>query len=230
MINATVLDNINNFTAEGKAKSKTDKASDSLFSNYQDFVKLLTVQLENQDPTKPLETDQLTSQIAQLSSVEQQINTNKNLEKILASFSQNQVTQNVSYIGKMVEATGNLGALIGGQGIFVYNLKAPAATTQVQIVDQSGNVVYSRDGTNLAGRNTFVWDGKNNQGQQVQDGTYAITVSAKDASGKVVEAQTSTAGRVTSVETIDGTTYVAVGDVLIPQEQIFSVREMPTIL
>ena len=107
-------DNITNFTAAGKAKqSEADKAGDKLFSNYQDFVKLLTVQLQNQDPTKPLETDQLTQQIAQLSQVEQQVNTNKNLEKLMLAFSQTQTSNMVSYIGKQVEALRNIGHLDG---------------------------------------------------------------------------------------------------------------------
>ena len=86
ILDASTVDNINNFTAAGKAaaKSQADKASQSLFGTTQDFIRMLTVQLQNQDPTKPLDTSELTQQIAQLSGVEQQINTNKNLESLMA--------------------------------------------------------------------------------------------------------------------------------------------------
>lgn len=219
---ANVTDNIKTLTGQN-----TDKATDQLFSNYEEFVKLLTVQLENQDPTKPLETDQLTQQIASLSQVEQQINTNKNLEKLMTFFMQSQVSSQVGYMGKLVEAPGNLGALSGGQGIFVYTLAAEASNVEVSISDVDGNVVYSGDGTKLAGRNTFVWDGKNNQGQQMPDGTYMVSVKAKDPSGQAIESSTSSSGKVTSVETIDGITYIALGDILVPMDKIVSVREWP---
>ena len=227
----TTTDNINNFTAAGKAQQKTDaeKGGEQLFSNYQDFIKLLTVQLQNQDPTKPMETDQITSQLAQLSTVEQGVNTNKNLEKMMALFTQNQVTQNVGYIGKLVEAPGNLGSLLGGKGIFVYNLEAEAATADVTISDPDGNVVYQTTGTKLAGRNTFVWDGKKNDGTKAADGTYQISVKAKDPGGEAIASATSSSGKVTSVETIDGTTYIALGDILVPMDKVVSVREMPTL-
>ncbi len=231
ILDASQTDNINNFTAAGKAaqKSEAEQAGDKLFSNYQDFVKLLTVQLQNQDPTKPLETDQITSQLAQLSTVEQQVNTNKNLEQLLNYFTQSQVTQNVSYIGKLVEAPGNLGSLLGGQGIFVYSLAGESATTDVTISDPDGNVVYNGSGTNLAGRNTFVWDGRNNEGTKAPDGTYVISVKAKDAGGNAIESVTSSSGKVTSVETIDGKTYIALGDILVPLDKVVSIREMPVL-
>lgn len=230
IIDASKADNIKNFTAAGQAeKSAADKAGAALFSNYEDFVKLLTVQLENQDPTKPLETDQLTSQIAQLSTVEQQVNTNKNLEKLMQFFMQSQVTQNVSYIGKLVEAPGNLGSLLGGKGVFVYNLEQEADKVTVNISDTQGNVVYTADGTKLAGRNTFVWDGTKNDGTKATDGTYSISITAKDPGGEAVKSATASSGKVTSVETIDGVTYIALGDILVPMDKIVSVREMPVI-
>lgn len=230
ILDASTADNINNFTAAGKAqKSKAEQASQQLFSNYEDFVKLLTVQLQNQDPTKPLETDQLTSQIAQLSTVEQQVNTNRNLEKLMGFFTQAQVTQNVGYIGKLVEAPGNLGSLLGGKGIFVYNLETEAADTQVTISDPDGNVVYQADGTNLAGRNTFVWDGTTNDGTKAKDGTYMISIRAKDAGGQAINSTTASSGKVTSVETIDGVTYIALGDILVPLDKVVSVRDMPVL-
>lgn len=227
-IDASKTDNINNFTAAGIAAQKqSEAAAKSLFGTTQDFIKLLTVQLQNQDPTKPLETDQITQQIAQLSQVEQQINTNKNLESLAASFAQSQISSNVSYIGKLVEAPGNLGSLLGSKGVFVYTQEAESEKTQIVISDPEGNVVYTGNGTKLAGRNTFIWDGKNNEGEQMPDGAYKIEVKATDAGGKEVKSVTSSSGRVTSVETIDGATYIALGDILVPQDKVVSVREMP---
>jgi flagellar basal-body rod modification protein FlgD len=223
-------DNINNFTVAGRAKTESEKASQSLFGTTQDFIKLLTVQLQNQDPTKPLETDQITQQIAQLSQVEQQINTNKNLEVLTAAFAKSQVSATVSYIGKYVEAPGNLISLLGEQATVVYNLADDTANdVSIAISDTAGNVVYNGTGTKLAGRNTFAWNGTKDDGSQAPDGTYIFSIKAKDASGAEVASTTSSYGKVTSVETIadkNGNLHydLALGDILVPLASVISVR------
>lgn len=230
--NTATADNINQFkttTGTTGTSSKTAAATTSLVSTTEDFLKLLTVQLQNQDPTKPLETDQITQQIASLSQVEQQINTNKNLEGLAATFMASQAAANVSYIGKMAEATGNTVPLSGGQGIVVYDLDAEAAEVQINVADESGNIVYQAGGTALAGRNQLLWDGTTDAGTKAPDGTYKISVVAKDASGAAIKATTKTAGVVTSVQTKDGTNYIALGDTLLTADQITSVRDLPVL-
>lgn len=231
MATSAVTDNINNFTAAGQAaqKSASAQAGTKLFSTTQDFIKLLTVQLQNQDPTKPLETDQITQQVASLSQVEQQINTNKNLENMLAFFTQSQNSNLVSYIGKYVEAPGNLSALQGGQATFVYSLDTDAKEAKITVTDTQGNVVFTADGTKLAGRNTYLWDGKKTDGTQAPDGVYKIAVAAKDELGKVVKSTTSSFGKVTSIESVTDSNGVqqndlALGDILVPMDKVISVR------
>lgn len=226
---ATTSDNINNFTAAGKATSaKNAEATNKLFSNYEQFIKLLTVQLQNQDPTKPLETDQLTSQIAQLSQVEQTLNTNKSLDTLISLYNQSQFSSTVGYIGKMLEAPGNLTNLASGQAPVVYSLAADANTVDITISDTTDKIIWQGTGTKTAGRNQIVWDGKDSAGKLVAEGTYKIAVVAKDAGGKAITSSTSSAGRVTSVETLEGKAYLAMGDILVPFNEVISVREMPT--
>ena len=97
----------NNTTTNNAGSSQTRNASSALNGTLNDFLKLLTVQLQNQDPTEPADTNDITQQIASLSQVEQQINTNTNLEKLITMFSGGQVSNAVSYIGKQVDAPGN---------------------------------------------------------------------------------------------------------------------------
>src|SRR5262249_31586235 len=156
----------------------------------------------------------MTSQIAQLSQVEQQLNTNKDLEQLLSLYGQTQYNSVANYLGKEVEAPGNSGALIGGQGDFVYYLQDKPATLSGTRSDSTGNTVYTASGKqdangnfvwtdaageplnpqpsipSAAGRNQFVWNGKNNNGQQQSDGTYTIAIDAKDFSGAAVASQT----------------------------------------
>jgi flagellar basal-body rod modification protein FlgD len=228
-INTAVnTDNINNLTASGQTtSSKNAEATNQLFSNYEQFIKLLTVQLQNQDPTKPLETDQLTSQIAQLSQVEQTLNTNKSLETLISLYNQSQFSSTVGYIGKMLEAPGNLTDLANGQAPVVYNLAEDATTVDITISDTTDKIIWQGTGTKNAGRNQIIWDGTDNNGDPVADGTYKIAVVAKDAGGKAITSSTSSAGRVTSVETLEGAAYLAMGDILVPFNEVISVREMP---
>jgi len=216
---------VNTSTATNTATSKTDTASASLSQNYEDFLLLLTTQLQNQDPTSPADTNQITQQIASLSQVEQQINTNRNLEQLIAMFGGQQSNQAVSYIGKQIDAEGNTGFLSGGAAAFAYNLPANTKTAEVTIKNSAGQVVFTGNGTTDAGRNQVLWDGTNSTtGDTEPAGKYTFTVTAKDADGKALTATTYTTGVVTSVETQNGTTTLSLGDVSVPLEDVLSVR------
>ncbi len=224
-INSTtsVVDNINKVTS--KNSSATDAASAKAQTNYQDFLHLLTTQLQNQDPTAPTDTNQLTQQIATLSQVEQQINTNQNLQKLITLFNTTTLNSVVNYIGKQVETAGDKGVLLNGQASFVYNLEKDAQTADVQILDSSGKIVLSASGTKVAGRNEVLWDGKDGTGKQLADGTYTLKVKAKDSAGGDIVVTTSTVGIVTSVDTSNGKTNLMLGDVAVGLDKVNSVRQ-----
>ncbi len=217
----SIVDNINNVT--GKNSSSTNKDAVKAQTNYQDFLKLLTTQLQNQDPTAPADTNQLTQQIATLSQVEQQINTNQNLQKLISLFNTTSMNSVVGYIGKQVESDGDKGVLQNGDASFVYNLDKDAESAKIQILDASGDVVLSADGTKLAGRNEVLWDGKDSNGKQLADGTYTIKVTAKDATGADVKVTTSTVGVVSSVDSKDGVITLMLGDVAVGLDKVHSV-------
>ena len=88
-------------TVTGSAADQSKLTGDLNF-----FLKMLTTQLQQQDPSQPMDVNQMTQQIATLSSVQQQVATNSNLEKLLAQGNTSQLSTAVSYIGKEVETTG----------------------------------------------------------------------------------------------------------------------------
>ena len=110
------------FTAAAAAGSTTAATSAGLTNksqiagSYSDFLKLLMTQLKNQDPTAPLDTNQFTQQLVQFSSVEQQLNTNTNLTKLIALQEGGQVLQLSALVGKTVQVTSDQVALQGGRG------------------------------------------------------------------------------------------------------------------
>ena len=93
---------------------KPPSALSSLSGNLDTFLKLLMTQLQNQDPTSPLDTAQFTSQLVQYSSVEQQIQTNTNLNSLLQLTQGNQVVQSASLLGKKAEVASDQLALQDG--------------------------------------------------------------------------------------------------------------------
>lgn len=208
--------------ATGAAASQTQLSSDINF-----FLKMLTTQLKNQDPSSPLDTNQFTQQIAQYSSVQQQVNMNQNLEKLLAANKVNTNSVAVSYIGREVESEGNTGAVIGGQGAFAYVLPVAVTTAKVTITDSTGRTVFTGNGNTASGRNIVVWDGKNSStGEQEPDGTYTITVAASDINGNSVSGvETRAVGIVSGVETdTAGNTMLNVGDKKVNFNDVLAVR------
>lgn len=221
------VDNIDNFVKTGTNK-QSDRASQSFTTTFNDFLLLLTTQLQNQDPTNPMEANEFTQQIASLSAVEQQINTNKNLEKLLDMVSNTQLNNVVGYIGREIEAPGESGVLDQYGATFAYDLEKEAAAASVSITDATGKVVYTGNGTVKAGHNIVVWDGVNSlTGEKMPAGTYKIAVKAQDATGADIKSTTYTTGIVTSVESKDGKAQVSLGDIKVPIEDITTVR-LPT--
>jgi len=200
------------------------QSQQALNSNYANFLQLLTTQLQNQDPTSPTDTNQLTQEIASLSQVQQQIDTNNELQQLVSLFTASATNNAVSYIGKQIDATPAAGTaaqteLTNSQATLVYDLPAGASSATVTITDSVGNTVFSGPGTTIAGRNQVVWKGGTNPNSSgtsttAPDGTYNFTVNATDSSGKTVTATTMTSGTVTAVDTQNGTATLSLGGTL----------------
>ncbi len=171
--------------------SQSQIAADKLNSDFTFFLKMLTTQLQNQDPTEPMDVSQMTQQIATYSGVEQQVRTNSNLEKLLSQQKQSQLSTAVSYIGKEVEMDGNTGTLQysqdgtqKGAAKFNYTLPEGVSAVEVTLKNASGEVVYTGSGPVKEGKNDISWNGVNSSTRQPMDpGMYSIEVVAKDASG-----------------------------------------------
>ena len=103
-------------TAASSATSATGSAQTSLTNNYNDFLKLLMTQLQNQDPSSTMDTNQFTSQLVQYSSVEQQIATNTSLTQLIQLTQGGEVLQASSLVGKPVTVTSDRIALQDGKG------------------------------------------------------------------------------------------------------------------
>lgn len=210
--------------ASNPSQSETDKVS--LADSFDQFLLLLTTQLENQDPTDPLDTNEFTNQLVAFTGVEQQIKGNEHLENLVALNQDAKIDGAVGFIGTTVDAQGDAGILQDGYASFAYDLDVPATSVTVLITDSKGRAVYSGPGPTDAGKNYVVWDGINSfNSSEESDGTYHIGVTAKSASGDTIESKTYTTGVVSGAELVDGSVYLEVADTYVSIDDVQSVRQ-----
>jgi flagellar basal-body rod modification protein FlgD len=175
-------------------------AMKQLSGNFSTFLTLLTTQLKNQDPTSPMDSNQFTQQLVMYSQVEQQINTNDSLKTLITQGTSNAATMAANYLGKKVSITTGNASLSGGTASWTYNLSGNAATNQLSVVDANGKTVFTTTGATTTGNSTFTWDGKDNNGNQLADGTYKLTVTAADSAGNDIKSSVASAGTVSQID------------------------------
>ena len=178
----------------------TPDSMKQLSGNFSTFLTLLTAQLKNQDPTSPMDSNQFTQQLVMYSQVEQQIGTNDNLKTLISQGTSNAATLAAGYLGKKVSVTTGNASLAGGSANWTYNLSGNAANTQLSVSDASGKIVYSTPGQTTSGNNSFAWDGKDNNGNQLPDGSYKLTVTAADSAGNDIKSSVASAGTVAQID------------------------------
>lgn len=173
------------------APTGAEQSLAKLSGNYTQFLKLLTAQLQNQDPLKPMDTAQFTQQLVQFAGVEQSIAVNKNLENLITLQTASQNASATQYIGRRVESIGTTQPLVDGKATWGYAFDGTPTTVQIFIKDKDGTVVYQTTGETRAGGQTFEWNGKDMNGLDAPAGDYTISISAKDAANNNVKTSTS---------------------------------------
>lgn len=185
---------IASINALGSASAAEKKASGDLREN---FMTLLITQLKNQDPLKPMENAELTSQLAQINTVSGIEELNTTLKGINGQIEAGQTLQAAALIGKGVLVPGNT-ILVGqseeGESVatpFGLELKGPADAVKVTITGKDGSVIRQFDlGELKAGVDSFTWDGKLADGTTwAEKGAYTVSVEAS-SDGKPVEVKT----------------------------------------
>lgn len=165
------------------------------------FMKLLVAQMKNQDPLNPLDNAQVTSQLAQLSTVTGIDKMNATLENLIGSYQSSQSLQAASMIGRSVMVPGNVVSLSNGKAVLGVELASPADNVQVTIKDVSGKVVHKVSlGAVDAGVSPLAWDGVADDGATLANGTYKFEVLATRAGQGVAVTALAVAG-VASVST-----------------------------
>ncbi len=201
-------------TAQGTNNPKSVLGKD-------DFMKLLLVQLQYQDPTQPMDSEKILTQTSQLASLESADNTKKALEKLSASLGSAQQFSTIAAIGK----TADLGSDAiahdkGSTSTFEVYFPNDVEQGSVVITDNNGNTVKTLDvGTNKAGVYKFSWDGSDNNGNAVDSAVYHVNATYNDTNGNKLQTRLG-AYPIEAVRFDKGNTLVKVGSNYVPLSNV----------
>jgi flagellar basal-body rod modification protein FlgD len=209
-------------------QQRTALSNASLAKDFDQFLTLLTTQLQNQDPLSPMDTNQFTQQLVSFAGVEQQINSNQKLDSLVQMQLSNAFSASLGYVGLDVSYLSNEIAYDGkGTSTVNYALDKAAKTVTVNILDESGKVVFSGPGQTNTGSNKFVWTGKTTGGAPLPAGTYTVKIDANDETGAIVKSSTVVTGRVRGVETQQGVIHLLVGQRAVPMANVLNAALPP---
>jgi flagellar basal-body rod modification protein FlgD len=210
----------------GTPSQAADLSRQSIGTDYNNFLKLLVAQVQNQDPLEPMDSTTFVSQLAQLSQVEQAIQTNKNLESISGRMDSVSAFADLGLLGRTVRVTGDKTELRDGAAAFSYTPAAPAAQVELELIAPDGSVAHRIWQNNRpAGEPVeLTWNGITSSGTSAQDGSYQIRARAFAQDGTPVAVSTTGSATVSEVRFLDGVaTLLLSTGAMIPSDQVRSV-------
>lgn len=188
----------NSTTAATDASTTASSALSSIAGNFNSFLTLLTTQLQNQDPSSPMDSNAFTNELATFAGVQQQVNTNTNLSTLISLNQDSQVAANTSLVGETANFTGTQVPLQSGTASIGFTT-ASATPVAIAISNASGSVVRTVQETSASGSNTWKWDGKDDAGNSLPDGAYGIAVQTRDSAGNPTALPFTMTGTITGV-------------------------------
>jgi flagellar basal-body rod modification protein FlgD len=187
-------------------------ATDSADGTEDRFLKLLVAQMRNQDPLNPLDNAQVTSQLAQISTVRGIEGLNRTMADFVTANGQNSAVSSVAMLGKQVLVPGDTfkyqPAAAGATTRLGFELAGSATAARLEILNAAGTVVHTRTmGSVAAGMQTFEWDGKDANGAPVPAGPLAARIAAVDGT-VAVQATALVPARVVAISQSSGATQL----------------------
>lgn len=206
----------------GQTRART--TTSGLGTDFNTFLTLLTTQLRNQDPTNAMDVNKMTEQLVQFSGVEQQVQTNANLQQLITLQQGNTLTSASGLLGRVIEVESDRMSLQNSQAALRLPAAGAAQSALVQISDSTGRVVREARVALGAAPANWSWDGKDGQGRQLADGAYRFTVQGTDAGGGPVTLAATVLARATGVERGSSGVTIQFGTLSLGYEKMRSVQ------
>jgi len=169
----------NSLATSTVSSSSTTATKDKTKLDNNDFMTLLLVEMQNQDPTEPMDSEKILTQTSQLATLESSDKTNKSLEDLSASLSASQQFSAIDAIGKTADLGSNAVQYTEGEEV-TFEMYFPSAIEHgnIEVLDSNGNVVKNMEAdSGDSGTYTYTWDGTDTSGNAVDEGIYYITSS-----------------------------------------------------
>jgi flagellar basal-body rod modification protein FlgD len=194
---------ISNATTPSQAinEQTTKNAGNKFNQDFNSFLKLLTAQLKNQDPTEPMDSTQFVTQLTQLSQVEQSIKSNQNLESIISKIDATSRKSDINLLGKEIDIKSNRFLFNGEDAEFKFKLEDNVDEITIYIKNKDGDTVKTLTDVPKTAEEQHViqWNGMNNSGNQSNFETYNIEISAKKNDGTIVNSETFVKAKINEV-------------------------------
>lgn len=192
----------------------TSNSKDGKELGKQDFLNLLMTQMSHQDPMDPMNTDSMMQQMASLGTVEQLQNLNAKTDSLLNYQEQLMRSGSAGFLGKDVEVQANEIQLMNGASAPVsYELVGDADEVVVHIMNDVGDVVRQLpQKARSQGHHNVLWDGLDNEGDPLSDGTYSVSVVARTQEGAIVDTLLSKSGQVQDIRFESGGAQIKVNN------------------
>jgi len=210
-------------TATGSRSGTTDAATSELTGNIDTFLKLLTTQLRNQDPTDPMDPNEMVGQLSQFAMVEQQIAVNRHMNSLISLQRSAVMLDAAGLVGQTVEVESRSLELRGGatQALALPSADGAVGQVRIAITNQAGDKVREAVVPLDANGSSWTWDGRTDAGRAAADGTYSVTVAGLDSSGRSRRNITSAvSGTVTSIERSGDLAMLALGNLVVPADAL----------
>ena len=153
--------------------SEFEAATQSLTENFDDFLLMLTTQLQHQDPLSPTDATEFTNQLVAFSQLEQQITQSSKIEELIALQQAAESLSAVNYLGKTVEVQSDLTLLEDGTATFAYVMPLDAVNASIAILDSTGRFITTFSADTTPGRHDAEWDGTDMQGVLQPNGAFS---------------------------------------------------------
>ncbi len=219
-------------TIASQLSAQSEGVGDSTLTQ-EDFLNLLVVELQNQDPLEPEDDTEFITQTVAFSQLEALTTMNSSLETMvelltMQAYNNSSLTSGANFIGMEIEYQTNTVQVGDGTSntiSFYLGSAASAENSTIYVYNSEGSCVaiITPDTDLVAGQNTIVWDGTGISGTSVDAGTYYFDVVAYDSSGALVEVQEYGTGIVEGVKLVSGVLYFDIGDGVVSSEYVYSV-------
>ncbi len=221
------MTSISGTTSSSDLAAQTASAGGTSDLDKDAFLRLLTTQLQHQDPLNPMENSEFVAQLAQFSSLEQLQGLSSGMESLyMVNMSINNAAL-TGLIGKDVVATGDAFHYAGeGDEVVHFDSAAAATSVTVTITNSDGVVVASKEiGAIADGEGSWTWNGKDQNGTVCPEGDYTFTVEATDANGDAVEVTELMVGRIDGMDLSSGSPMLTIEGVPVELASVLSLEE-----